>query len=509
MSKKIIGVTVGTTISPKKIEKELKPVKTVNGQAPDENGNVAVVGNNGADGKDGVSPVISVSDITGGHRLTITDKSGTKTVDVMDGADGKNGTNGSAGKDGVSATHSWNGTILNVTSASGTSSADLKGEKGDKGDTGDIPATFYPFLSKPETIFPETLVVLDTPHGANSYRANMDTPINIIAGNTYTILWGEATYKCVAKKFSNATGAYLGNGWLLEEEQTEDPFCIEAFPFGSEPRSRVTSFDGKASVRLAIYSESEQRYGINPKYIPGMYYTEEVQDGVIVPPTTAISSEFAMMGELYVMGPPITLVAGKTYRVNYNGVNYECVATAAELQGESIIAMGDLAVLVTGIPSGAYPFVMATGEFVKILGASIAVIPLDGNIPTVAIYGEKTEIHKMPAKFLPEEVYSENIPSYTHERILFSGKSTIDYSDNTDLVNFILENGNSNKISIRCGDLDGSGVSDGIYVFEKIPFNYGYAYMSRGFGSLRVCFICLQLYNYGGYFDLTGFYRAI
>lgn len=41
---KIIGVTVGTPTSPKKIEEELKPVKTVNGVAPDENGNVEVGG---------------------------------------------------------------------------------------------------------------------------------------------------------------------------------------------------------------------------------------------------------------------------------------------------------------------------------------------------------------------------------------------------------------------------------------------------------------------------------
>ena len=42
MSRRIIGVTVGTPISPKAIERKLKPVKTVNGVEPDENGNVAV-----------------------------------------------------------------------------------------------------------------------------------------------------------------------------------------------------------------------------------------------------------------------------------------------------------------------------------------------------------------------------------------------------------------------------------------------------------------------------------
>ena len=87
-------------------------------------------------GGTGVSPTISVTEITGGHRITITDAEGTKTVDVLDGQDGANGENGTDGKDGVSATHSWNGTALTITSASGTSSADLKGEKGDKGEQG-------------------------------------------------------------------------------------------------------------------------------------------------------------------------------------------------------------------------------------------------------------------------------------------------------------------------------------------------------------------------------------
>ena len=38
---KIIGVTVGTPTSPNKMGQELKPVKTINGQTPDKNGNVA------------------------------------------------------------------------------------------------------------------------------------------------------------------------------------------------------------------------------------------------------------------------------------------------------------------------------------------------------------------------------------------------------------------------------------------------------------------------------------
>lgn len=48
----------------------------------------------GADGEDGVSPTVKVDSITGGHRLTITDKNGAKTVDIIDGQDGKDGNSG-------------------------------------------------------------------------------------------------------------------------------------------------------------------------------------------------------------------------------------------------------------------------------------------------------------------------------------------------------------------------------------------------------------------------------
>lgn len=129
MRKKVIGVTVGTPIKPSKIDETIKPVKTVNGIAPDENGNVEVKGAGGADGK---TPYIK----NGNWWIGDTD-TGVKA----EGKDGKDGTNGTDGKNGVSATHSWNGTTLTITSASGTSSANLKGDKGDKGDKGETGAT--------------------------------------------------------------------------------------------------------------------------------------------------------------------------------------------------------------------------------------------------------------------------------------------------------------------------------------------------------------------------------
>ena len=51
-------------------------------------------------GEDGISPVIEVIDIIGGHRIIITDKEGRTTFDVMDGAEGPQGSQGLIGPQG-------------------------------------------------------------------------------------------------------------------------------------------------------------------------------------------------------------------------------------------------------------------------------------------------------------------------------------------------------------------------------------------------------------------------
>lgn len=61
----------------------------------------------GKDGADGVSPVISVAAISGGHRLTITDAAGTKSMDVQDGTAGKPGADGADGYTPLRGTDYW------------------------------------------------------------------------------------------------------------------------------------------------------------------------------------------------------------------------------------------------------------------------------------------------------------------------------------------------------------------------------------------------------------------
>lgn len=54
-------------------------------------GDQGEAGADGPPGKDGFSPTVSVTTIEGGHRISITDKDGTNTFDVMDGEAGQGG----------------------------------------------------------------------------------------------------------------------------------------------------------------------------------------------------------------------------------------------------------------------------------------------------------------------------------------------------------------------------------------------------------------------------------
>lgn len=105
-------------------------------------------GTPGSPGADGVSPSVAVAQITGGHRVSVTDADGTKTFDVLDGekgdegAPGSPGATGSPGADGTTFTPtvSENGDLYwsNDDGKPNPATVNIKGPKGDKGEGADI-----------------------------------------------------------------------------------------------------------------------------------------------------------------------------------------------------------------------------------------------------------------------------------------------------------------------------------------------------------------------------------
>ena len=93
----------------------------------------------GEDGTDGISPTVSVTEITGGHQVTITDSTA-HSFDVMDGVDGQAGQDGSDGADGVTFTPSVSEQgVISWTNDGGRtnpSSVNIKGPQGETGPAG-------------------------------------------------------------------------------------------------------------------------------------------------------------------------------------------------------------------------------------------------------------------------------------------------------------------------------------------------------------------------------------
>ena len=138
MSRRIIGNTVGTTISPNAIDRKIKPVKSVNGVAPDDNGNVEIPAG-GGDAGVGIQDIVQwyylskySDDYKGGswsrvypiwqegkylwtrQEITYTDGTSETTSPIcVTGSKGATGSKGDKGDQGI------------------------QGEKGDKGDKGD------------------------------------------------------------------------------------------------------------------------------------------------------------------------------------------------------------------------------------------------------------------------------------------------------------------------------------------------------------------------------------
>lgn len=133
-------------------------------------------GHDGKDGTDGFSPTASVEETESGAKITITDKSGTTTAEILDGRsgrDGKDGTNGVDGKDGSNGTDGFSpiasvaqtetGAQIKITDKSGTTTASVfNGVDGKDGKDGvDGAAGISPTVSIEKTDTGATISITD------------------------------------------------------------------------------------------------------------------------------------------------------------------------------------------------------------------------------------------------------------------------------------------------------------------------------------------------------------
>ena len=152
----------------------------------------------------------------------------------------------------------------------------------------------------------------------------------------------------------------------------------------------------------------------------------ESDNAVLLPPTQfAYDSAFG----LFAVPGYIDFMVGKTYTVNWNGVDYTTEAVPGQFNGESLVMLGNPAAL--GGANNNLPFAVAC------LMGSIGAIPLDGSTAVnVGITGYL--LTKIPVQYLPRMQYDICINETDIDQS--TGQHEMTY-DTTELVDVLLAGG--------------------------------------------------------------------
>ena len=155
------------------------------------------------------------------------------------------------------------------------------------------------------------------------------TEIELVEGNTYTVKWNGTEYTCVAQGWAvdgTPAGVIVGDIGMLEtgEPTTGEPFLIAdlnedmAADFGVP--TILMCIDGSTSVTLSITGEAEVVQKMDDEYLPDGIPSATPFDDVIM------AAWPSSLNGGYFSDPVGTVVAGNVYKVNWDGVKYDCVA---------------------------------------------------------------------------------------------------------------------------------------------------------------------------------------
>lgn len=405
------------------------PAVSLNG-AQGPVGPVGAPGKDGADGapgNPGFSPLVTVTDIDGGHRVTIEDENGSKTFDVMDG---ETGPAGPAGADGntpyIGANGNWwiNGEDTGVAaSGDGSGGASVQSDLEENDET---KPSYVKGRTHWKEYVPGTVVISYKSVVLNSEKVlvidGFDQPS---AGEMHIVTWGDRSYETPAKEVGGKM--VLGNASLVDSkmEDTGEPFAIEQFtesscyvyslpPYSSSNRVylKATKADveyhkipkeylpddigGSASVQADLAENDPEA----PGYVKNR--THWVEGGVVelLPETTVEFDPDSGEGALL---DTVSVEVGNEYIVTWNGVEYTCTAQSFDLDGIVCATLGDLGAMTGGTSTGE-PFfiVMVPPEIAAEVGIGGSCYALDGSTSaTVSIAFNGEVVHTIPDTFLP------------------------------------------------------------------------------------------------------------
>lgn len=218
----------------------------------------------------------------------------------------------------------------------------------------------------------------------------IDKELGLVVETVYTVNWNGTEYTPTAVDASAMVGV---TGAVVLGMSSKYPFTILAKP-GNGVSISIDS--GSEPVTVSISGLGNTIIPIPGKYLPkGTPWIEEGGMVEILPECqpTYDGEEIYLLSE-----SALPLIAGETYVVNWNGVEYSCVAQdAGAISGGEVngVFLGNCAEF--GLPDTGEPFVVLVTD-----GFSAA-MPLDGTTElTISIVGGGTTIHKIDNRCLPD-----------------------------------------------------------------------------------------------------------
>ena len=233
------------------------------------------------------------------------------------------------------------------------------GPQGPKGDTGPAgpsglsvpkPLTFdympegYPTKSmQTTTLMEEQQVAFTFSEADGLYMAQSTNAFEVVDGQTYTVNWDGTEYECVGvvSQSQSALGNLSIAGWGSD---TGEPFI---YVYNTKQAvGMFATLDTAASHTISVKTTAETATPIAYDYMPEGYPTKSVE-------TTTLMEEqqvaFTLVEEegLYLtqLTNAFKIVDGQTYTVNWDGTEYICVPSLADMGlfigNSSIVGMVD------------------------------------------------------------------------------------------------------------------------------------------------------------------------
>lgn len=402
---KILGVTVGTPLSPHTIKEKLKPVTSVNGVKPGADGNVEITIPSGGDvdlsgyaKMDDIPTKVSELDNDVGYLTEHQDISGKLDADKLPEAinlalaqakdsgefDGKDGRTPVKGTD-------------YFTEADKQEIAEQAAQLVDVPEVDPVQADLAQTdPSKPDYVKNRThgigLAEIATPGIWTSYPSMgtvfaITSPVNLQAGKTYTVTWDGIQYKSVATEyiFLDVSIVVLGNFPLFDESgDTGEPFVIADFgeDVGDGTHAVVKAVDGSTEHTFSISEEVVHK--LDPKFYERLAWVDD--DAILPEWKCKIPADVSVIPG----APYVPLEVGAEYTVNLNGTTHKCVAQSINEYGDDVVGF-----LVE-------PLVVMTGTFNGIEQLRLWNTTLSPIDVTISIYREN--VHQIDEKFIPNTI---------------------------------------------------------------------------------------------------------